>query len=99
MVLLIIMIIMLIILASCSSVDHGTVIDKLYSPEHRSYAPIAITVNKGGIMLIPRWIHHSESWKILVENDDDEEWWSVTKEYFDSVNVGDFVDRRKENAQ
>lgn len=47
--------------------------------------------------IIPRWINHSDSWSILVKNDNGSDWWSVTESYYNSVEVGDFVDRRKYN--
>lgn len=87
---------MLICLLGCSSIDYGTVINKSYNPAHTLYQPMIMVINKQ-TRIIPRWVSYSDSWKILVENDQGKEWWDVTEEYFNDVNIGDEVDRRKEN--
>ena len=46
------------------------------------------------IQVIPRWVRHEASWEILVETDKGRDWWYVSEDYFNSVNVGDYVDRR-----
>ena len=68
-------------LTGCTSVDNGTVVDKAFIVSRRVYGSL--------IMRIP------DSWRILVENDEHREWWDVTEEYYNSVDIGDYVDRKK----
>lgn len=91
--LFILILIMLFCMVGCSSIDYGTVKDKSFSPAHRTYQPMIMHMGKG-IHVIPGWVSSKASWKILVENDEGSAWWSVTEEYYNAVNVGDYVDRR-----
>ena len=93
--LILIVIICLLLLTGCRHIDYGIVIDKSYSPAHKTYNPIIMHVNNS-TRIIPRWINHSASWSILVQNDDGKAWWAVSEDYFNSVDIGDSVDRRKE---
>jgi len=80
-------------LAGCSCVDNGVVRSKSFTPAHKThyFQPLRI----GNITrLIPHTVSHADSWRILVANEEAEEWWDVTEEYFDTVNIGDYVDRR-----
>ena len=85
------------ILVGCKNVDYGVVIDKSYSPAHRSYQPMVMIVNKR-TQIIPRWINHPDVWSILVENEDGRDWWNVSEDFYNSVEIGDKVDRRKDGA-
>ena len=96
--LFILILIMLFCMVGCSSIDYGTVKDKSFSPAHRTYRPMMIHMGKA-IRVIPRWVSHKASWKILVENNEGSEWWTVAEEYYNAVNVGDFVDRRPNNQK
>ena len=87
---------MLACLVGCSSVDYGIVKEKSFIPAHRTYQPM-ILVSGTRTQVIPRWVSHEASWQILVENDKDREWWHVSESYFNSVNVGDYVNRQKTN--
>lgn len=91
--LFILILIMLFCMVGCSSIDYGTVKDKSFSPSHRTYQPMIMVMNKH-TYIIPCWVNRKASWKILVENDEGSEWWTVTEEYYNAVNVGDYVDRR-----
>lgn len=88
----VIIVVALLLLTGCQRVDSGTVINKSYSPAHKTYQPMVMVMNKH-MTVIPRWINHAASWSILVENDDVRDWWSVSKEYYESVEVGDHVSR------
>jgi hypothetical protein len=88
------MVICLLILAGCKHIDYGTVIEKSFSPAHKTYSPMIMHGNKT-TRIIPRWIHHSDNWSILVENEDGKEWWEVSEAYYNSVEIGNNVDRRK----
>ena len=80
-------------LTACKSTDYGTVTDKQYTPARQVYSPLVMVVNKHP-RIIPRYIYHPQMWQIYVQNEDGGEWWSVAEDYFNSVNIGDFVDRR-----
>ena len=83
------------IVTGCKSIDYGTVISKRYAHAHTSYKPYVIRIgNQTRIM--PRWINHDDEWAILVENEDGKEWWVVSKSFYDSIDIGDTVDRREQ---
>ena len=86
----------LVCLVGCSSVDYGMVKEKSFVPARRTYQPMIIHISKS-TRVIPRWVSHADSWSILVENEDGREWWRVTENYYNSVDVGDYVDRRKKS--
>lgn len=81
------------VLTGCKSIDYGIVVDKSFREAHRSYNPIVMIVNKHPL-IIPRWTNHPDKWSILVENEDGREWWDVTENYYNSVEIGSNVDRR-----
>lgn len=87
-------IICMFVLTGCKNIDYGTVIDKSFSPAHKTYSPMIMLVGRRP-RIIPRWIHHSDNWSILVENEDGKECWKVSEDYYNSVEIGDNVDRRK----
>jgi hypothetical protein len=93
---MIMVLVMLFALAGCTSVDNGTVVEKAFTAAHRTYVPLIMHINKT-TRIIPRWINHPDTWRILVENDDHREWWNVTEDFYNSVDVGDYVDRRKQD--
>lgn len=93
----ILLLICALFLTACkSSIDYGTVTDKQYAPAQLIYSPLITTVNKQ-TRIIPRYIHHPQRWHIYVQNEDGGEWWSVTENYYNSVEIGDFVDRSEKN--
>jgi len=84
---------LVLLLTACQkTLSTGTVIDKRFSPSHKTYNPI-ITVENRRTRIIPRFISHPDAWSILVQNGEDKEWWEVSKEYYESVNIGDHVER------
>lgn len=85
---------MLVCLVGCSSVDYGTVKEKSFVPAHSEHRVMVMNMNKR-TRVFPRWVSYPDSWSILVENEDGREWWNVTENYYNSVDVGDYVDRRK----
>lgn len=94
-ILLVILIVFVFLLSACKSINYGTVIKKEYTSARSIYQPMIMHVNKT-TRIIPRWMHQSERWKILVENQEGQEWWSVTEDYYNKVQTGDYVDRRSE---
>ena len=91
---IIMVLVMLFALAGCTSVNNGTVVKKEFTAAHKTYAPTIMHIGKM-TQIIPRWISHPDSWHILVENDGHREWWDVTEEYYNSIDIGDYVDRGK----
>ena len=63
-----------------------------FSPAHKVYSPLIMHMNKH-IQIVPRWITHSDRWYIYVQDGDDKDYWEVSKEYYDSVEIGDHVER------
>ena len=88
-----IVLVMLFALTGCTSVDNGIVVEKAFTAAHRTYAPMIMHIGRT-TQIIPHWRSHPDSWSILVENDDHREWWDVTEDFYNSVDIGDYVDRR-----
>lgn len=86
----------ILFLTGCRSIDYGVVTDKRYTPSHTIYRHTVMIINKQ-TRVMPRWIRHSEKWQILVENEEGSGWWDVSESFYNSVNIGDTVDRRKGN--
>ena len=89
----IIVLVMLFALTGCTSVNNGIVVEKAFIAAHRTYAPMIMHIGRM-TQIIPHWRSHPDSWRILVEKDDHREWWDVTEEFYNSVDIGDYVDRR-----
>lgn len=85
--------VILFALTGCTSINNGTVAEKAFKAAHRTYAPMIMRISKT-TKIIPRWYSHPDSWRILVENDGHREWWDVTEEFYNSVDIGDYVDRK-----
>ena len=92
-VLLIVVIVCILFLTGCAkTLNAGIVIGKEFSPAHKVYSPLIMHINKH-TQIIPRWITHSDRWYIYVQDGDDKDCWEVSKEYYDSVEIGDHVER------
>ena len=92
-IIIILLVVSLFLLTAChKSLNAGTVIEKQFSPAHKTYSPMIMHVNKQ-TRIIPRWISHSDSWSIWVQDGEDKDCWEVSKEYYESVEVGDHVER------
>lgn len=92
--LIIVIIICLFVLTGCKHINYGVVMEKSFSKAHITYNPIITCVNNK-TRIVHRWMPHPDRWSILVQNDDGSEWWNVTNEFYDSVAIGDKIDRRK----
>lgn len=86
--------VMLVTLTSCKSIDYGTVISKSFTPAYVEHYIRPMRIGKTTICM-PCTRHVSASWSIHVENEEGREWWSVSENYYNSVEIGDTVDRRK----
>lgn len=95
MAILLVVICLIMLLTGChKTLDHGIVIDKQFSPAHRTYSPMILHINKS-IRIIPRWVSHPNSWSIWVQDGEDKDCWEVSKEYFESVEIGEYIDMKK----
>ena len=97
-VLVCLMIFALCILSEYKWVDHGTVIDKDFIPAHTTTQMMPVIINNR-TALQPRYIFHPDVYRILVDDGERREWWTVTKIFYDSVEIGDTVDRRKSSEK
>lgn len=92
---LIVVVINLFLLIGCGrTIDYGTITEKRFEHAHKVYLPMIIHVNRQ-TRIIPRWINHPNKWFILVQNESGCDWWEVSEEYYNSLEVGDDVDRRE----
>ena len=88
------MIACILLLTGCTkTLDAGVVTEKQFSPAHKTYNPMFLTVS-GHTSMIPRWISHPDKWFVYVQDGEDRDCWSVSKEYYESVEVGEYIQRR-----
>lgn len=81
-------------LTACGATLHsGTVTEKRHIPAHNIYSPIIISGKQ--IQVIPRWIHHDDMYYVWVQNGEDRDSWYVSEDYYNSVEVGDFITSEK----
>ena len=81
----------LIILTSCvNHLNEGIIIEKHYTKAYNLYSPMIIIVNKR-TQIIPRWIYHPDRWYIVVQKDNVKDIWDITEEYYNSIEIGDYV--------
>lgn len=85
--------VLLFTLAACNSIDYGTVIDKSFTPGHIETGIIPMRIGKT-MVCMPRTRHIRDTWTIFVENEEGREPWNVSEEFYNSVEIGDTVDRR-----
>ena len=85
------LLILMFLLSACSKpLYSGTVIDKQYIPAHKLYQPMIIVVNKQ-TRIIPHYVHLPDKWIIWVQNGDKKDSWYVSEDYYNSVDIGDFI--------
>ena len=77
-------------MAGCKVLNEGTVYSKTYIPAHSGIYFIAMRVGKT-TQLIPRHTYHPDQWEVCVKLEKDEDCWDVTKEYYDSVEIGEYI--------
>lgn len=69
-----------LIFCGCRKLDGGKVIDKRFYPEHRQY-------------LVHGFYHVPDQWWLLILDEEHKEWWEVSEDIYNSVNVGDTITR------
>lgn len=83
---------LLLLITACSKpLYSGTVTEKVYSPAHSIYCVRIIPVGKYN-QVFQYWINYPDSWTVWVQNGKDRDSWTVSEEYYDSVEVGDYVE-------
>jgi len=87
-----------LILSITKTIDYGTVTDKRFEPQHTEQKRRYVYIKKQRHVR-RYWVTIPDTWKIRVENEEGSEWWIVTEEYYNSVEVGDYVDRRTEEKK
>lgn len=83
-----------LLMTGCKSIDYGTVIDKNFTPAHLQIRRTIYYVNKRH-RFHHRYVTIPDTWMIYVENEDGKEWWTVDEDYYNNVDIGDYVDRRQ----
>jgi len=78
------------IVTGCKTLDEGTVYSKTYMPAHTGIYFIAMRIGKT-TQLIPRHTHHPDRWEICVEFEKDKDCWDVPEEFYDSVEIGEYI--------
>ena len=92
-VLLIVVIVCILFLTGCAkTLNAGIVTDKKFFPAHKVYSPLIMRINNH-TQITPRWIKKSECWFIYVQDGDNKDCWEVSKKYYDSVEIGDHIER------
>lgn len=92
-ILLIVIIVCVLFLTGCAkTLNAGIVTDKKFSPAHMVYMPIIMVINHK-THITPRWVHRSDKWFVYVQDGDDKDSWEVSEEYYESVQIGDHVER------
>lgn len=86
-----ILLILCFLLSACSKPLHsGMVIDKQYIPAHTRYQPMVININNH-IQIFPQYRHIPDKWIIQIQNGDKKDSWYVSEDYYNSVDIGDFI--------
>ena len=90
-VVLLMMVACILLLTGCAkTLNAGVVTEKQFSPAYKTYNPIIFVTNRH-TQIIPRWTNHPDQWFVYVQDGEDHDCWSVSKEYFESVEVGEYV--------
>ena len=86
------MIILALTLIGCTDLNSGTVTEKKYQPEEDIYSPIPMYTGKT-LIIMPRWIHRPARYILYIENGEEHSVWYVSQETYDSVEIGDYIER------
>lgn len=87
---ILLLIVFLSFLSGCTSLDEGTVTKKSYMPAYDStYYTYIRTGNFKHF--VPRHVYYPDSWEVCVKLEDKKDCWQVTEEFYDSVEVGDYI--------
>lgn len=75
-----------------NNLDAGMLVDKYHQDAYVSHYTSWIWSGKVRIP-VQRTSRHPESWWFVVEADDKRDHWQVTKDFYESVEIGDYVER------
>ena len=76
-----------------NNLDAGTLVDKYHQDAHVSYYTSWIQSGKVRIP-VRRTSRHPESWWFVVEAENKRDYWQVSEDFYNSAEVGDYVERR-----
>lgn len=88
----------LALLTGCgTTLTHGYVVDKQYTEAYQWMELMCFAYDSNGVCTtqLPVWHHEPASWELCVERDAVQDWWSVSQETYDHIQVGDYVERSK----
>lgn len=82
-----------IALTACSPIKSGTIIEKDYDPPYESTYMLCSMYNSNGTcaVWIPMTDHIPESFNLKLQEGEDTGWRSVTKETYDSHEIGSYI--------
>lgn len=78
--------------AKAPHLQEGEVIAKEYRPAHSVYSPSYIKIN-GVTQVISQYRIEPEKWTVTVQDGEITDFWYVSEKYFDSVKIGDWVQK------
>ena len=76
-----------------NNLDAGTLVDKYHQDAHVSHYTSWIQSGKVRIP-VRRTSRHPESWWFVVEAENKRDYWQVSEDFYNSAEVGDYVERR-----
>lgn len=89
-IILLLIFICIFIMTGCKTLSEGTVYSKTHIPEHRNMYFMPVHTGKM-VRLIPRYSYHPNSWEVCVKNEKDRDCWNVSEEFYDSVEIGEYI--------
>lgn len=97
---LVVLLIVAVVLVNQPILTEGEVIDKEFTPAHATSYTSSVRAGKVSVPVV-RKVHHPDTWRINVSGISDKgniktEWWTVSEEVYNSVEIGDNVERNPE---
>lgn len=76
---------------SPTRLQSGTVIRKKHTEPQRIYNPV-IFIRSGKLLIQPAtYAYGSDKWQVLVQQRHKTEWWDVSEEFYQNVDIGDRI--------
>lgn len=74
-----------------AGLQSGTVIGKRHTEPQRIYNPV-IFIRSGKLLIQPaKYAYGSDKWQVLVQQRHKTEWWDVSEEFYQNVDIGDRI--------
>ena len=74
-----------LLIAGCTSIGSGTVVDKRHIPAHSTVETRMI-----GKLMLPTTVRHPDKWAIQVSDGKNRQWVTVTENEYNGLVVGDY---------